>query len=152
MLYQIIKWIHILSAITALGANITYEVWISRATKKPEVLPFTLRTVKLIDDWLANPAYVLLLITGFLMVWITKFPLTTPWLLTSLVLYALLALMGLLIYTPTLKRQIELAQEVGPSSPVYLQIARRATIVGAALAVFAVAIVFLMVVKPPLWA
>lgn len=151
MAYQITKWVHILAAITALGANITYGVWIRRASKKPEVLPFTLRTVKLIDDWIANPAYILLLLTGFTMVWLTSILLTTPWLLTSLVLYAGLAMTGLLAYTPTLKRQIEIVEELGPAAEAYKQISRRSTRLGIVLAVLAVAIVFLMVIKPPLW-
>lgn len=152
MLIQITKWIHVLSAIVALGANITYGIWLNRAARKTEVLPFTLRTIKLIDDRLANPAYGLLLVTGLLMARLTRFPLTTPWLLTSLILYAGLVLIGLMGYTPTLKRQIELVEAEGPDSPGYRQASGRATRLGAVLGVLAVAIAFLMVVKPALWA
>ena len=31
MLYPILKWLHVLSAIVALGANLTYGLWITRA-------------------------------------------------------------------------------------------------------------------------
>lgn len=50
MTFLLLKWLHILSAIAAVGANITYGIWLRRASPKPEVLPFTLRTIKLIDD------------------------------------------------------------------------------------------------------
>jgi uncharacterized membrane protein len=148
MLYSLLKWIHVLSAITAVGANITYGIWIARASRRPEMLPFTLRGVKLIDDRVANPAYGLLLITGLLMVLTGNLSLTTPWLLTALVLYALLVLVGLLGYTPTLRRQIQSLESEGADSPTYRALARRGTFLGIILAVLAVAIVFLMVVKP----
>ncbi|RPI52111.1 MAG: DUF2269 family protein, partial [Chloroflexi bacterium] len=53
------------------------------------------RTVKLLDDRMANPAYILSLITGLAMVFMGEWPLTTPWILLSLVLYVLLVLVGL---------------------------------------------------------
>ena len=70
--YLILKWIHVLAAITALGANITYGVWIGRAGGQPETLAFALRGVKFIDDRIANPAYGLLLVTGLGMAWVGR--------------------------------------------------------------------------------
>ena len=148
MLYLLLKWIHILSAIVAVGSNATYGVWLARAARNGEVLPFTLRTIKLIDDRLANPAYGLLVVTGLLMVFRVRLSLATPWLLTGLILYVILVLVGLLGYTPTLRSQIQLLESEGISSPGYQAIARRGTILGMALAVLAIVIVFLMVVKP----
>lgn len=152
MVFSLTKWVHVLSAIVALGANVTYGIWLGRAARKPEVLPFTLKTIKVLDDRVANPAYALLLITGLAMVWLARFQLATPWILTSLVLYVGLLLLGLLGYTPTLKRQIELIEREGPASQAFQDMSRRATVQGAILGVLAVAIVFMMVVKPALWA
>jgi len=152
MLFPILKWIHILSAIVAVGSNVTYGVWISRASRNPEVLPFTLRGIKLIDDRLANPAYGLLLITGLWMVFVANFSLTTPWLLSALILYGLLIILGLFGYTPTLRRQIQLVESPGPDSSEYRTVAGRGTILGILLAVLAITIIYLMVIKPPLWA
>jgi uncharacterized membrane protein len=152
MLYAILKWLHVLFAITAVGSNITYGIWIGRASRRPEALPFTLGGVKLIDDRLANPAYGFLLITGLLMVFVGNLPLTRPWLLTALILYVLLVLTGLFGYTPTLKQQIQLLESSGPDSSEYQAMARRGALLGAILGALAVVIVFLMVVKPALWA
>jgi uncharacterized membrane protein len=152
MLYLLLKWLHVLAAIVAVGANVTYGIWISRASRTPDVLPFTLRGIKLIDDRVANPAYVALLITGFLMVFVNRFSLTTPWLLVSLVLYGVLVPLGLLGYTPTLRRQIHVLDSEGVSSPTYQALARRGKLLGIILAILVIAIVFLMVVKPALWA
>ena len=151
MLYLILKWIHILAAISAVGSNLTYGVWLARASRRPEELPFTLGGVRQIDNRLANPSYGVLLITGLWMVFTVQLPLTTPWLLTALVLYFLLALTGLFLYTPALKRQSELVESHGFDSPEYQAAARRGTLIGIAVTVLAVIIVFLMVVKPALW-
>jgi len=35
MLYNIVKWFHILAAIIALGANATYGLWLARAARSP---------------------------------------------------------------------------------------------------------------------
>jgi hypothetical protein len=59
MLYPILKWLHILSAIVAFGANLTYGLWLFRVEKNRASLLFTLRTVKIMDEWMANPSYVL---------------------------------------------------------------------------------------------
>ncbi len=147
-LFLLLKWVHVLSAIVAVGANATYGIWIARASRNPNVLPFTLRGVKLIDDRLANPAFGLLLITGLLMTFVLPLPLTTPWVLTALVLYVFLVLTGLLGYTPTLRRQIQVLDSEGVASSNYQALARRGTILGVVLGVLAIVIVFLMVVKP----
>ena len=151
MLYLVVKWLHVLSAIVAVGSNVTYGVWIARASRKPDVLSFTLRGIKLIDDRLANPAYGLLLVTGFAMVGLAHLPIRLPWLLTSLVLYTAVVLLGLFGYTPTLREQIRILESEGPRSPRYLALARRGGLLGGVLAVLVTLIVFLMVVKPALW-
>jgi uncharacterized membrane protein len=152
MLFSILKWIHVLAAIIAVGANATYAIWLARASRSSDALPFTLRTIKLIDDRLANPAYASQLITGLAMAFLLPLPLTTPWLLTALILYAFLVLIGLAGYTPTLRRQIQLLDREGFQSANYQALARRGTMLGIILAILAIAIVFLMVVKPALWA
>src|SRR5206468_3035121 len=151
MLYLIIKWLHILLAITSVGANITYGVWLARAAKQSEHLPFTLRGVQILDDRIANPCYLLLLVTGVAMAFIQPWPLTTPWLLVSLILFVINLLLGFLVYTPTLRRQIRLAESEGPQSTEYEDAARRGMVLGMILSVFTLIILFMMVVKPGLW-
>jgi uncharacterized membrane protein len=84
MLYLYLKWLHVLSAILAVGANTTYGIWLARASQNPDNLPFTLKSIKMLDDRVANPAYGLLLLTGLGMAFAAPLPLTTPWLLTGL--------------------------------------------------------------------
>jgi len=151
MLFLLIKWIHVLSAITAVGANVTYGIWIGRASREPNVLPFVLRNIRLIDQRIANPCYGLLLLTGLTMAFMTRLPLTTPWLLTALILYAIAALLGIVVYAPISRRQMRLLESEGFESPEYRSVAKQSTWLGILVTIDVVIIVFLMVVKPALW-
>jgi uncharacterized membrane protein len=151
MWFLILKWIHVLSAITAVGANITYGLWISRAARDPAALPFVLRNISFIDTRVANPCYALLLATGLIMAFTAPIPLTTPWLLTGLILYAFAALLGILVYAPAARRQRSILDREGLDSAAYQRIARTNAIIGSLLTLDVMVIVFLMVVKPGLW-
>jgi uncharacterized membrane protein len=66
--YAFLKSLHVLLAIVAVGFNAAYGVLLARAAREPEHLSHVLRTVKVLDDRFANPAYGLLLVTGLAMV------------------------------------------------------------------------------------
>jgi uncharacterized membrane protein len=151
LLFSLIKWIHVLSAITAVGANITYGIWMTRASREPAVLPFVLHSIKLIDDRVANPLYGLLLLTGLTMAFMLPIPLTTPWLLTALVLYAIATLLGMAVFVPIFRHQIQLLESEGIESTNYQAMAKRARWLGIVVGIDVIIIVFLMVVKPALW-
>jgi uncharacterized membrane protein len=146
--YTAIKFLHVLLAMTAVGFNLSYGIWLSRSAKEPEHLSHVLRGIKALDDRFANPAYALLLVTGLVMVRLGHLDLTTFWLAAALVLYAILIVLGIGVYTPTLRKQIAAFEERGAASAEYRSLATRGTVVGVILAVNVVAIVFLMVTKP----
>ena len=151
MLFDILKYIHILLAIVAVGANVTYAIWIQRATIDGDALPFTLRGIKVIDDRVANPGYGLLLITGLAMVFVMDYALSTPWILLSLILWLATLLLDAIGYTPTLRKQIALAESAGGDSDEYKAMAWRGTILGIVAGVIVLVIIALMVFKPALW-
>jgi uncharacterized membrane protein len=151
MFYLVLKWLHILCAITALGANLTYFLWLFRMDKNRESLLFTLRTIKVMDDWMANPAYVLAFFTGAAMLQINKLSYTTPWVVTAVTVYAIVSVLGIFVYSPILRKQIKLAENPGPDSPEYKLAAGRGIYLGALITILVVTITFLMVVKPHLW-
>ena len=150
-LYVFLKFLHIMLAITAVGANITYGVWLTRASREPQHLAYALRGIKVLDDRFANPSFGLLFVTGLAMLYTGKIPWTTPWLLTAMVLYAALIALGIFGYTPTLRKQIATLERVGPSSPEYEGVSGQGTRLGIVLGILLVVIVFLMVTKPTLW-
>jgi uncharacterized membrane protein len=149
-LYLILKFLHVLLAIVAVGFNASYPIWLARAQREPEHALHILRGIKTLDDRFANPAYALLLVLGLAMTFSAGIPLTTFWIAAALVLYILLVGGGLLVYSPTLKGQIDALAAAGPTSPEYNRLSQRGTVVGILLAVDVVLILFLMVVKPTL--
>src|SRR3979411_476417 len=108
MLFLIVKYVHILSAIIAVGLNVSYAMWIIRAQRNPEHTAFTLKGIKFLDDRIANPAYGVLLVTGILLVFMAGYSITALWIDIALVLFVVLAVLALTQYTPTLRSQIKL--------------------------------------------
>lgn len=146
--YNLVKFLHVLLAIVAVGFNASYGIWVSRAAREPQHLSRVLRGIKFLDDRFANPAYGLLAVTGITMVLVGRLSLTTFWIAAGLVLWAVVVVLGLAVYTPTLRAQIGEVEAAGPDSTSYLALSRRATAVGIGLAVLLVVIVFDMVTKP----
>jgi uncharacterized membrane protein len=148
--YAFFKFLHVLLAIVAVGFNASYGILLARASREPAHLGHVLRTVKLLDDRFANPAYGLLLVTGLVMVAVGDVDLTQFWLATAIGLYVVALVVGLLVYTPALRNQIRTLEAEGPSSATFRALSTRATATGIGLAVDVVVIVFLMVTKPTL--
>ncbi len=81
MTYLLLKLLHVPAAIVAVGANLTHGIWMTRASRSPDVLPTML--------------------------------------LTALLLYGFLGVVGLLGYTPTLRRQIQALDREASASRSY---------------------------------
>jgi uncharacterized membrane protein len=150
MVFLIVKYIHILAAIVAVGFNISYVVWIIRARREPTHTAFALKGIKFIDDRIANPAYGLLLLTGLLMVFLGGYSFTTLWIDLALVLYVVLIVLAVRFYTPSLRDQIKLAEAGDTTSAAFTSLASRSQIVGQALGLIVLVILALMVFKPHL--
>jgi uncharacterized membrane protein len=150
MLYLVIKYLHILLEIVAVGLNASYGAWLVRGQRSPEHLPFALRGVKFLDDWIANPCYLLLLLSGAAMMAVAPWPLTTRWLDAAIVLWIVAVAIGYGVYTPTLRGQIRTLAAEGAGSAAYQALAVRGQVVGGALGVVVLVILGLMVFKPSL--
>src|SRR5918992_4786895 len=145
--YNVLKFAHVFLAIVAVGFNASYGILLGRANREPEHMGHVLRTVKVLDDRFANPAYGLLLVTGLSMVFVGDLALSQFWLATSLGIYVALVLGGLFGYTPTLRRQIAVLESEGSDSPEFRRLSARGTMIGILLAVGVTVIIFLMVTK-----
>ena len=148
--YGWLKFLHILLVVVAVGFNASYGIWLARAAREPEHELWALRVIRVLDDRFANPAYALLLVTGLVMVWIGFPRITDLWIILALILYAVMVVVGLAGYTPTLRRQIAMLEAEGPASDAYRRLAGRGRALGLVLAVIVLGIVFLMVMKPTL--
>ena len=149
-LYEIVKYVHIVLAIIAIGFNASYGIWLARVAREPEHTGYVLKGVKVLDDKFANPAYALLLVTGVTMVVMEDIPFSTFWIAAGLVLYVLAVLGGLLGYTPILRNQILLWEAGKSDSAEFERLAKRGALIGVLLAVDVLTIEFLMVTKPTL--
>jgi uncharacterized membrane protein len=148
MLYLAIKYLHILFAIAAVGLNASYAAWLVRAQREPAHMDFALRGVKFLDDYIANPCYLLLFVSGALMMAVAPWPLTTRWLDVAIVLWLVAVAVGFAVYTPTLRNQIKVLAADGLESAGYQALAARGQIVGGVLGVVVLVIAGLMVFKP----
>src|SRR5262249_32849619 len=151
MLFVVLKFLHVLAAIIAVGFNASYGLLIGRARSggaDDREMLFALRTVKVMDDYVANPCYVLLLLTGVGMVHLAGYPWSLKWIHGSLGLLIVVAVLGFAFYTPTLRKQIAVLETRGMTDPEFARLGTRGAILGGVLALIVVAIAALMVFKP----
>jgi uncharacterized membrane protein len=99
------------------------------------------------DRLIANPAYILLLITGVLMVMTGAYRFEEGWLSAAIALYVITSVIGITLFAPALRRQ-QAEAERDPSSAAYAAAARRTNILGVLTVLIVLVIVVLMVAKP----
>lgn len=149
MLYVTLKYLHVLLAIVAVGFNIAYGLIIGRAKKTGTAeLAFALKTVKVMDDYVANPCYILLLVTGVGMVHVAGLPWKLLWIHMSMALLVVLAALGFGLYTPTLRKQIAALERGGPDDPEFVALGKRGAMLGGVMGGIVFVIIGLMVYKP----
>ena len=145
--YSLLKFVHVLLAITAVGSNITYGVWNALAAREPAHAPFALKGIAFIDRRVANPAYGLLLVTGLVLLPVGQWGFR-GWVIAALILFALLIVVAIGFYSRVVRQQIQVMDSEGIASAAYKRLDGQATIYGIVSLVIALAIVFVMVVKP----
>jgi uncharacterized membrane protein len=145
--FLLLKLVHVASAIVAIGANVTYAIWMSRAHRDRAHLVFVIETIRFLDRRLALPAYALVLLTGIGMVARGAYSFTTGWIAAAIALYALAVVVGVVAFAPTIRRQLAEARR-DPSSAAYVELARRNQVLTLVTLVVVAAIVVLMVTKP----
>jgi uncharacterized membrane protein len=147
--YLPLKLVHVLSAILAVGTNITYFVWlrVMRDRSQPEQ-SFALRTVAFLDSRLANPGYVVLPITGVAMVLVGDLGFTTFWIALAIGLYILVGVLAGAVFVPSFRRLTRIVEEDGPAAAAYADAARQTLTRGLITMTPVAVILYLMVLKP----
>ncbi len=146
-LFLVLKLVHVLSVITAVGANVTYTFWMRRAGRDRERLLYTIESLRRLDRTVANPAYGVALLTGVGMVLTGAYSFETRWIDVAIVLYGMVAVIGITVFAPAIRRQLAEAER-DPRSPAYEAAARQSSRLGLFTTAVVVVIVFLMVTKP----
>lgn len=147
MEFLLLTLVHVAAAIVAVGANVTYAVWMSRAHRDRAHLVFVIETIRVLDRRLALPAYALVLLTGVVMVARGAYSFTTGWIVAAIGLYLVAVVVGIVAFSPTIRRQLAEAKR-DPSSVAYAEFARRNDVLTVVTLAIVAAIVVLMVTKP----
>ena len=150
---EISVWIHVTAALVGFGATFAEAVTFPVAMKLDKRhLPYVHKLQLFINQRLATPALVVILITGFYQVSEGNWSFGDTWISATLLIVIVLG--GLLgaYFVPTDRRlfdQItkELA-ETGEPSKDYLAEVRREGVLGTITGILVVVALFLMVVKP----
>src|SRR5258705_12384415 len=112
--FVIVKFFHVLLAIIAVGFNATYGVWLARVAREPvPTQSFVLHGIKRLDDWFANPAYVLLAVTGVTVGFVGELRFTTFWIAGGVVVWGIAAAVRVVGLTPVLRNQIHAPETAG---------------------------------------
>ena len=146
-LFVLLKIAHILAAITALGASLTYPFWLRRAGHDRERVLDAIDGIASLDRRVANPAYTVAFLTGTAMILTGVYSFSTFWVAAAIVLFVIVAVLGITVYAPVVRR-LRAEAERDVHSPAYAAIERRQRAMGVLVTILVVAIVVLMVAKP----
>lgn len=91
MTYLFLKYLHIISAILLLGTGLgsAFYKWMADKSNNINHIAITNKNVVLADWIFTTPTVIFQPISGIWMASITDLPLTTPWIMYSLVLYVI---------------------------------------------------------------
>lgn len=151
----LLKWLHILSA-TALfgtGAGTAFAMWAAHRRGTPEGIALVARNVVTADWVFTTPAVVLQPVTGYALASARGWPLSTPWLVWSFVLYALIGACWLPVVWLQLRLRDLAADAVARRQPLpaqYWRYARYWELLGYPAFLLGLVIYWLMIAKPAL--
>ena len=146
-LFLALKVVHILAAIVAVGTSVSSTFWLARAGRDRDRVLWALEGTRTFDRRIANPAYVVVLASGILMVTTGTYRLDQGWISTAIALYVLIAAFGIILFRPAARRQRE-AAAADPTSAAYSRIANRTWWYSWLTTAVVAMIVVLMVAKP----
>jgi uncharacterized membrane protein len=156
MTYTDIKTLHLLSMVLLFGTGLgsAYYKWMADRSGHVAHIAVTNRHVVLADWLFTTPTVILQPLTGLWMAHLAGWPLSTPWIAASLVLYALAGLCWLPVVwlQIRMRRLADIAVANQADLPAaYWRLARRWFWLGVPAFSAMVLVVAMMVSKPMLW-
>ena len=153
MLYFMLKLIHIISSTLLFGTGLGSAFYLYRATLTGnlQAMQFATKNVVLADFIFTTPAVIIQPLTGFAMIYLVGYPLTSNWIIASLLLYVVVGL----CWIPVVSIQMRLltllnsALDSNTELPAeYHRLYKRWLILGWPAFIGVVVIFYLMVFKP----
>lgn len=154
--YLLVKWLHIVSSVLLVGTGFgsAFYLFFANRSRSLEARAVVARLVVRADLWFTTPTVVVQPLSGAWLAHAAGWPLSTPWLALSLLLFALAGACWLPVLVLQLKmaQALEAALASGSSLPAAYARWQRAW-EGLGYPAFAamLAVFFLMVNKPALW-
>jgi uncharacterized membrane protein len=89
--YLAIKWLHIMSATLMFGTGFgtAFYMFFTNRSRNVQAIAVVTRWVARADWWFTTPSVIIQPLSGFWMMHLAGYPITSPWLMWSLALYAL---------------------------------------------------------------
>jgi uncharacterized membrane protein len=145
--YLVLKFVHVLVAIVAVGSSAGSSLWLRLAMRSPAHLPFALRSAKFLDEVLTRPGLIVLLITGL---WLaaSRWTLALFWIRAAIVLVVLVLVLLYVVVGPLMRRLIGVADTEGRASRNWARLERLFELTGGGSGLIIILIVWLMVTKP----
>lgn len=153
MTYLIVKWLHILSSTLLFGTGLgsAFYMFFTSLTRDARATAVVVRYV-VIADWLfTTPTIIIQPLTGFYLIHLAQFPLSSKWIAWSIALYLLAGAAWLPVVWMQIKMR-DMANEAVRAGtelpPRYWQYLRLWVALGIVAFVALVVVFYLMVVKP----
>jgi uncharacterized membrane protein len=118
--YLAIKWLHILSATLMFGTGFGtafYMFFVNRSGDVPAIAVVT-RLVARADWWFTTPSVIIQPLSGLWMIHLAGFPMSSQWIVLSIVLYALAGICWLPVVWLQLKMRDMAADAAHTSQPL----------------------------------
>ena len=152
-LYLTLKWLHILSSVVLVGTGLgsAYYMFFANRSRDLAAQAVVARLVVQADWWFTTPTVLLQPATGLAMVYLAGFPLSTPWIAASLVLYAVAGLCWLPVVWLQIRMRALAQQAVEADTPLpdlYWRYARWWEWLGYPAFAAMVVVFYLMAAKP----
>jgi uncharacterized membrane protein len=154
--YLVLKWLHIVSSVLMVGTGLGsafYMFFTNRSGSVPAQAVVS-RLVVRADWWFTTPTVILQPATGFALAHMAGWPMSTPWLALSLLLFVVAGLCWL----PVVWLQIRMAAIAAQAHrdgtalpPLYARYQRHWELLGYPAFVAMAVVFYLMVNKPQLW-
>jgi uncharacterized membrane protein len=153
MEYVIVKWMHILSSTLLFGTGLgsAFYMFFASRTRDARAIAVVVRYVVIADWAFTTPTIILQPLTGFYLVHIAGFPLTSTWIAGSVALYLLAGACWLPVVWMQMRMR-DMAREAAASggelSARYWSFLRWWVALGIVAFLALVAVFYLMVAKP----
>ena len=120
MEYLAVKWVHILSATLMFGTGFgtAFYMFFVNRTRNVQAMAVVTRLVAKADWWFTTPSVILQPLSGFWMIHLAGFPLSSRWIVWSFALYLLAGACWLPVVWLQLKMRDMAAQAAASGSPL----------------------------------